>query len=155
MSTTDGIQVLNRALDFDLSELGVLRPSRVSCVFSFNLFTSTTIRHFTFYKIGNFLEIHLRCASSQEAPRIFLLHNPKSHQSLQNRYTPYPTTTSKEFSTASRSVKPGLIAAGIVSSWIWSATFLTFSTFTYILYLRHPRPHVVRRNGHLADPPLA
>ena len=36
---------------------------------------------------------------------------------LQNRYTAYSTGQAEEFSTASRSVKPGLIAAGIVSSW--------------------------------------
>ena len=41
---------------------------------------------------------------------------------LQNRYTTYSTAQSEEFNTASRSVKPGLIAAGIVSSW-------TVSTF--------------------------
>jgi len=34
---------------------------------------------------------------------------------LQNRYTNFKTTTSEEFNTASRSVKPGLIASGIVS----------------------------------------
>ena len=33
---------------------------------------------------------------------------------LQNRYTTYSTKQAEEFSTASRSVKPGLIAAGIV-----------------------------------------
>ena len=36
---------------------------------------------------------------------------------LQNHYTSYSTRGAEEFSTASRSVKPGLIAAGIVSSW--------------------------------------
>lgn len=50
---------------------------------------------------------------------------------LQNRYTEYSTGQAEEFSTASRSVKPGLIAAGIVSSWTWSATLLTSSTFAY------------------------
>ncbi|KAF4549849.1 Urea active transporter-like protein [Elsinoe fawcettii] len=50
---------------------------------------------------------------------------------LQNRYTLYSTGQSEEFNTASRSVKPGLIAAGIVSSWTWSATLLTSSTFAY------------------------
>ena len=35
---------------------------------------------------------------------------------LQNRYTLYSTEQSEEFNTASRSVKPGLVAAGIVSS---------------------------------------
>ena len=50
---------------------------------------------------------------------------------LQNRYTAYSTSQAEEFNTASRSVKPGLIAAGIVSSWTWSATLLTSSTFAY------------------------
>lgn len=50
---------------------------------------------------------------------------------LQNRYTSNDTKQAEEFNTASRSVKPGLIAAGIVSSWTWSATLLTSSTFTY------------------------
>jgi Na+/proline symporter len=50
---------------------------------------------------------------------------------LQNRYTSYSTASAEEFNTASRSVKPGLIAAGIVSSWTWSATLLTSSTFAY------------------------
>jgi Na+/proline symporter len=35
---------------------------------------------------------------------------------LQNRYTLYSTRQSEEFNSASRSVKPGLIATGIVSS---------------------------------------
>ncbi|KUI54468.1 Urea active transporter [Cytospora mali] len=50
---------------------------------------------------------------------------------MQNRYTTYSTKQSEEFNTASRSVKPGLIAAGIVSSWTWSSTLLTSSTFAY------------------------
>ncbi|KAI0944312.1 hypothetical protein AcW1_002055 [Taiwanofungus camphoratus] len=50
---------------------------------------------------------------------------------LQNRYTSYKITTSEEFNTASRSVKPGLIASGIVSAWTWAATLLQSSTVTY------------------------
>ncbi|KAI9761817.1 MAG: hypothetical protein M4579_000756 [Chaenotheca gracillima] len=50
---------------------------------------------------------------------------------LQNRYTTYSTQEAEEFNSASRSVKPGLIASGIVSSWTWSATLLTSSTFAY------------------------
>ncbi|GCB21754.1 urea active transporter [Aspergillus awamori] len=50
---------------------------------------------------------------------------------LQNRYTQFSTHRAEEFNTASRSVKPGLISAGIVSSWTWSATLLTSSTFAY------------------------
>ncbi|KAH7929342.1 Na+/solute symporter [Leucogyrophana mollusca] len=51
--------------------------------------------------------------------------------SLQNRYTSYKIATSEEFNTASRSVKPGLIASGIVSAWTWAATLLQSSTVTY------------------------
>lgn len=36
---------------------------------------------------------------------------------MQNRYTTFSTRQAEEFNTASRSVKPGLIASGIVSSW--------------------------------------
>ncbi|KAH9949091.1 Sodium:solute symporter family-domain-containing protein [Amylocystis lapponica] len=50
---------------------------------------------------------------------------------LQNRYTSYKVATSEEFNTASRSVKPGLIASGIVSAWTWAATLLQSSTVTY------------------------
>jgi len=50
---------------------------------------------------------------------------------LQNKYTSYSTAQAEEFNTASRSVKPGLIAAGIVFSWTWSSTLLTSSTFAY------------------------
>ena len=41
---------------------------------------------------------------------------------IQNRFTIYSTKTSEEFNTASRSVKPGLIASGIVSA----CTFILF-----------------------------
>lgn len=50
---------------------------------------------------------------------------------FQNKYSQYSSKQSEEFNTASRSVKPGLIVAGIVSSWTWSATLLTSSTFAY------------------------
>ncbi|OCL03550.1 solute symporter family transporter [Glonium stellatum] len=50
---------------------------------------------------------------------------------LQNRYTLYSTKQSEEFNTASRSVKPGLIASGIVSAWTWAATLLQSSTVAY------------------------
>ncbi|KKY27478.1 putative solute symporter family transporter [Phaeomoniella chlamydospora] len=50
---------------------------------------------------------------------------------LQNRYTKFSTKTSEEFNTASRSVKPGLISAGIVSAWTWAATLLQSSTVAY------------------------
>ncbi|KUJ20913.1 Na+/solute symporter [Mollisia scopiformis] len=50
---------------------------------------------------------------------------------IQNRYTKYSTRGSEEFNTASRSVKSGLIAAGIVSAWTWAATLLQSSTVAY------------------------
>ncbi|KAL4807453.1 Sodium:solute symporter family-domain-containing protein [Aspergillus unguis] len=50
---------------------------------------------------------------------------------LQNRFTQYSTKTSEEFNTASRSVKPGLIANGVVSAWTWAATLLQSSTVAY------------------------
>ncbi|KAI9712351.1 MAG: hypothetical protein M1820_001564 [Bogoriella megaspora] len=50
---------------------------------------------------------------------------------LQNRYTHFSTKTSEEFNTASRSVKPGLIASGIVSAWTWAATLLQSCTVAY------------------------
>jgi Na+/proline symporter len=43
---------------------------------------------------------------------------------VQARYTPFSPRSSEEFSSASRSVKPGLIAAGIVSAWTWAATLV-------------------------------
>ncbi|GAO46147.1 urea transporter [Saitoella complicata NRRL Y-17804] len=50
---------------------------------------------------------------------------------VQNRYTSFNTHSSEEFNTASRSVKPGLIASGIVSAWTWAATLLQSSTVAY------------------------
>ncbi|KAJ7155761.1 solute symporter family transporter [Mycena filopes] len=50
---------------------------------------------------------------------------------LQNRYTGFKTKNSEEFNTASRSVKPGLIASGIVSAATWAATLLQSSTVAY------------------------
>jgi hypothetical protein len=48
---------------------------------------------------------------------------------LQARYTEYSPDNSEEFSSASRSVKPGLIASGIVSAWTWAATLVRLITF--------------------------
>lgn len=39
--------------------------------------------------------------------------------------------TSEMFTTAGRSVKSGLIAAGVVSSWTWAATLLQSSSVAY------------------------
>jgi Na+/proline symporter len=37
----------------------------------------------------------------------------------QKRYTNYSLEDADEFNSASRSVKPGFIAAGVVSEWTW------------------------------------
>ncbi|WRT64468.1 uncharacterized protein IL334_001400 [Kwoniella shivajii] len=50
---------------------------------------------------------------------------------LQRRFTRFDTNNAAEFATASRSIKPGLICAGIVSAWTWSATLLQSSAATY------------------------
>ncbi|OAL30818.1 hypothetical protein AYO22_01438 [Fonsecaea multimorphosa] len=50
---------------------------------------------------------------------------------LQARYTDYSPNHAVEFNSASRSVKPGLIAAGVVSAWTWAATLLQSSTIAY------------------------
>lgn len=43
---------------------------------------------------------------------------------IQARYTGFSPKNSEEFNSASRSVKPGLIASGIVSAWTWAATLV-------------------------------
>ncbi|TVY37783.1 putative urea active transporter [Lachnellula subtilissima] len=51
---------------------------------------------------------------------------------IQNRYGKHNTFKSaEEFNVASRSVKPGMIAAGIVSSWTHASTLLTSCTLSY------------------------
>ncbi|KAG2074411.1 urea transporter [Suillus decipiens] len=50
---------------------------------------------------------------------------------IQARYTGVSPKDSEEFSSASRSVKPGLIASGIVSAWTWAATLLQSSAVAY------------------------
>lgn len=50
---------------------------------------------------------------------------------LQKRFTRFSASNAAEFATASRSIKPGLICCGIVSSWTWSATLLQSSVATY------------------------
>lgn len=49
---------------------------------------------------------------------------------VQRRYSGL-TNDNEEFSSASRSVKPGLVAAGIVSAWTWSATLLQSAATGY------------------------
>ena len=46
---------------------------------------------------------------------------------IQTRYTGFSPKSADEFNSASRSVKPGLIAAGIVSAWTWAATLVCLS----------------------------
>jgi Na+/proline symporter len=50
---------------------------------------------------------------------------------LQTRYTSHNVANAEEFNSASRSVPPGLIAAGIVSAWTWAATLLQSSATAY------------------------
>jgi Na+/proline symporter len=51
---------------------------------------------------------------------------------VQNRYGAHNTFKSaEEFNAASRSMKPGMIAAGIVSSWTHATTLLTSCTLSY------------------------
>ncbi|PPQ80770.1 hypothetical protein CVT25_001907 [Psilocybe cyanescens] len=47
---------------------------------------------------------------------------------IQARYTTYSPKDSEEFTSASRSVKPGLVATGIVSAWTWAATLVVILT---------------------------
>jgi Na+/proline symporter len=57
---------------------------------------------------------------------------------LQTRYTSHKTSSAEEFNSASRSVPPGLIAAGIVSAWTWAATLLQSSATAYKFGLSGP-----------------
>lgn len=52
---------------------------------------------------------------------------------IQQRYTNRSIKDTDEFASASRSVKPGLVAAGIVSAWTWSSTLLQSTAVTYKL----------------------
>jgi hypothetical protein len=49
----------------------------------------------------------------------------------QARYTSFKPSSSEEFTSASRAVRPGLIASGIVSAWTWAATLLQSSAVGY------------------------
>ncbi|THH05204.1 hypothetical protein EW145_g4967 [Phellinidium pouzarii] len=50
---------------------------------------------------------------------------------LQSKFTETSPFEAEEFSSASRSVKPGLVCSGIVSAWTWSATLMVSSLITY------------------------
>ncbi|KAJ1017790.1 hypothetical protein NDA16_005107 [Ustilago loliicola] len=49
---------------------------------------------------------------------------------IQQRYTNRSIKDTDEFASASRSVKPGLVAAGICSAWTWSSTLLQSTAVT-------------------------
>ena len=51
-----------------------------------------------------------------------------SLSAIQARYTGLSLKNSDEFNSASRSVKPGLIASGIVSAWTWAASLVSAVT---------------------------
>jgi len=57
---------------------------------------------------------------------------------LQNKFTDMSPSSSEEFTSASRSVKPGLVCCGIVSAWTWSATLLQSSTAAYTFGVSGP-----------------
>ncbi|GAA5917329.1 hypothetical protein JCM6882_008975 [Rhodosporidiobolus microsporus] len=50
---------------------------------------------------------------------------------VQTRYTKFKTSSLSEFASASHSVKPGMIACAIVSSWTWAATLLQSTAMGY------------------------
>ncbi|KII84041.1 hypothetical protein PLICRDRAFT_179725 [Plicaturopsis crispa FD-325 SS-3] len=57
---------------------------------------------------------------------------------LQSKFSHFSPASSEEFTSASRSVKPGLICCGIVSAWTWSATLLQSSTSAYTFGVSGP-----------------
>ncbi|KAG2081467.1 putative urea transporter [Suillus cothurnatus] len=57
---------------------------------------------------------------------------------VQSNFSRYTPSSSEEFTSASRSVKPGLVCCGIVSAWTWSATLLQSSTAAYTFGVSGP-----------------
>ncbi|KAJ3559680.1 hypothetical protein NM688_g202 [Phlebia brevispora] len=57
---------------------------------------------------------------------------------LQSKFSRFSPSSSEEFTSASRSVKPGLVCCGIVSAWTWSATLLQSSTVAYTFGISGP-----------------
>ncbi|KIJ61249.1 hypothetical protein HYDPIDRAFT_159840 [Hydnomerulius pinastri MD-312] len=57
---------------------------------------------------------------------------------LQRKFFKFSPASSEEFTSASRSVKPGLVCCGIVSAWTWSATLLQSSTAAYTFGVSGP-----------------
>lgn len=52
---------------------------------------------------------------------------------IQARYTEVSPRDSEEFNAASRSVKPGLIASGIVSAWTWAADLVSIPVLACLI----------------------
>ncbi|KAE9405513.1 urea transporter [Gymnopus androsaceus JB14] len=50
---------------------------------------------------------------------------------IQARFSQYSPNSASEFSAASRSLKTGLVVAGIISAWTWSLTLLQSATQSY------------------------
>ncbi|KIJ96893.1 hypothetical protein K443DRAFT_271420 [Laccaria amethystina LaAM-08-1] len=50
---------------------------------------------------------------------------------IQQKFSDFSPNSASEFSAASRSLKTGLVVAGIVSSWTWSLTLLQSATQSY------------------------
>lgn len=50
---------------------------------------------------------------------------------LQRRFSTHAAHGAADFNTAGHAVKPGLVAAGIVSAWMWAATLLQSTTVTF------------------------
>ncbi|KAG2346032.1 putative urea transporter [Suillus weaverae] len=57
---------------------------------------------------------------------------------VQSNFSRFTPSSSEEFTSASRSVKPGLVCCGIVSAWTWSATLLQSSTAAYTFGVSGP-----------------
>ncbi|KAG6867648.1 hypothetical protein C0993_012758 [Termitomyces sp. T159_Od127] len=56
---------------------------------------------------------------------------------LQSRYTPYKPSNSEEFSSASRSIKLGLVASGIVSAWTTAATLVNSNLVLWLTSMEY------------------
>lgn len=51
---------------------------------------------------------------------------------IQSRYTRYDPRKVKEFSSASRSIKSGMLSVGVTSAWVWGSVFLVTATLVYL-----------------------
>lgn len=50
---------------------------------------------------------------------------------IQARYTRYDPSKVEEFSSASRSIKSGMLSVGVTSAWVWGSVFLVTATLCY------------------------